>query len=134
MMVLVAIMLLASVTAVASNSARTSAQVSLAVRATSIARTMSENGIVSATAVIDRKLHSLSTDSARLDDYLSSLEPGVGTGRPLTSDTIDDGAFVVSVVDVSSRLDVNEAGAEGWRLFSASSVGRDRSAENCSDY
>ncbi len=122
-MVLVTILLLASVTAVASNSARTSAQVSLAVRAASVARAMSENGIVSATAVIDRRLRLLSTDSVTRDDFLSSLEPGVSAVLPLSSDTIGDGAFVVSVVDVSSRLDVNDAGTEGWSLFLRPFVG-----------
>ena len=116
-MVLVTIALLASITAVASNSARTSAQVSVSLRAASIARAMAENGIIAATAQIDHRLVLLSADSARRDEYLSDLEPATSTVRPLAFDSIGDGVFIVTVVDVSSRLDVNEAGAEGWRLF-----------------
>lgn len=116
--VLWTVALLATVTAVASNAARTSAAITANMRAQITARAMAESGIVAASAWIDDSLRALAGDAARRDAFLSRLEPVVTGARPLLQDTLTGGVFAVTVVDVSARLDVNNAGADGLtRLF-----------------
>ena len=117
MVVLWTVALLATVTAVASNAARTSADVAANLRAQAIARSMAESGIVAATALVDDTLRALASDSAARDAYLTALEPSTESAAALVQDTLGDGVFAVTVVDVSARLDVNRAGADGLRVL-----------------
>lgn len=105
---LVTVALLASVTAIASHTARASARSAAAVRATTVARTMAESGVLAARARLEQRLRSAADTASRLAVW-DALEK---TG-PLAADTILDGVFAAVPVNVSSRLDVNMAGADG---------------------
>ncbi len=113
--VLWTVALLASVTAMASSAARSSAQLATNRRALAIARAMSESAIVAATAIVNDSLAIFVADSSRRDVMLASLEPST-TAAPFLQDTLGDGVFAVTFVDVSARLDVNNAGAEGLAM------------------
>ena len=117
--VLWTVALLATVTAVASNAARTSALVTSNLRAQTTARAMAESGIVAASTLIDDSLRVLAVNQSARDAYLGRLEPTASGALPLVRDTLGNGVFAVTVIDVSARLDVNDAGADGLtRLFS----------------
>ena len=115
--VLWTVAVLATVTAVASTAARNSASIAGHRRAQATARSMAESGIVAATALVDESLRALASDSAARSAYLGTLEPSTQAAAPLVGDTLGDGVFAVTVVDVSARLDVNRAGAEGLRVL-----------------
>lgn len=117
--VLWTVALLATATALASSAARSSAAIAGNVRAQAIARTMAESGIVAASAMIDDSLRLYAMDRTRRENYLTSLEPAAMGAHPLMQDSLSDGVFAVTVVDVSARLDVNNAGAEGLRALFA---------------
>ena len=117
--VLWTVALLATVTAAASSASRTSAAIAINLRAQATARSMAESGIVAASAIIDDSLRVLVGDRAKRDAFLGRLEPTMTGALPLLQDTLADGVFAVTVVDVSARLDINNAGADGLaRLFS----------------
>ncbi|MEO7521226.1 MAG: hypothetical protein ABIW79_05365, partial [Gemmatimonas sp.] len=116
LVVLWTIMLLASVAAIASSAARGSADIASARRAGVIARAMAESGIALATARIDDVLRG-AADSSRKDAFLDALDHDAVQGVALAADTLGDGVFAVTAVDVSARLDVNSAGPDGWYLF-----------------
>lgn len=116
--VLWTVAVLATVTAMASGAARSSASVATNTRALATARMMSESGVVAALALINDSLRVYANDSARRDNFLDRLEPIAVGAQPLVSDTLTDGVFAVTVVDVSARVDVNSTSAEGLaRLF-----------------
>lgn len=118
LVVLWAIAVLATVTAVASSAARSSASIAKNRRAIAIARAMAESGIVAATVMVNDSLRTFSGDTLARDAFLSRLEPRSDNANALVDETLDDGSFAVTVVDVSARLDVNNAGMEGLlRLF-----------------
>lgn len=121
--VLWAVVLLATVTAVASSAARSSASVASNLRAQSTARAMAESGIVAASGLIDDSLRVWRNDASRRTTFLDALEPRQAGARPLLQDTLSDGVFAVTVVDVSARLDVNSAGVDGLaRLFATATT------------
>ncbi|HYW31393.1 MAG TPA: hypothetical protein VE869_07810 [Gemmatimonas sp.] len=131
--VLWAILLMATITAAASGAARGSADVASARRAGSVARLMAESGIVAASARVDAALRAAGSDSAARWDVLDGLDPNSpsasSTGAaPLAADTLGDGVFAVTVVDASARLDMNVAGQDGWSalLRSVTSSGEAR--------
>lgn len=115
------IAVLASITAVASSQARQSAAVVQNRRSQAAARAMAESGVIAARLRIEAQLAAVAGDSVRTDAMLASLTTAAdapGAGSALLQDSIGDGVFAVVVVDVSARLDVNTAGAEGLqRLF-----------------
>lgn len=113
--VLWTILLLATVTAAASSAARGSAAVAGAVRASSVARAMAESGIVASSARIDRALTGSGPDTLARDAFLLALD--ANNDAPFDSDTLGDGVFATTIVDVSARLDVNGAGRDGWFLL-----------------
>ena len=116
--VLWSVVLLATVTAIASGAARTSAAVAANARAQATARAMAESGIVAASVLVDDSLRVFASNATRRDDFLARLEPDSPDAQPLLQDTLADGVFAVTVVDVSARLDVNNTGADGLaRLF-----------------
>jgi general secretion pathway protein K len=116
LVVLWTVAMLATLTAVASSAARRSADITSARRAGSIARAMAESGLLLASARIDNELRAAGTDTVARARVLDGLEPAA-TRQALAADTLGDGVFAVTVVDVSARLDVNAAGADGWYLL-----------------
>ena len=117
--VLFTVALLATATAVASTASRSSAAVAANLRAQATARAMAESGIVAASTLIDDSLRAFIANGPSRDAFLGRLEPTVTGAQSLVQDTLADGVFAVTVVDVSARLDVNSAGVEGLaRLFS----------------
>ncbi len=108
-----AVVLLATVTAVASSAARSSASVAGNLRAQATARAMAESGIVAASRLIDDSLRFWRANDVRRGAFLDALEPTREGARPLLQDTLADGVFAVTVVDISARLDVNLAGVDG---------------------
>lgn len=113
--VLWTIVVLATVTAAASSAARGSADVAFALRASSVSRAMAESGIVASSARIDRLLSTRMQDTLAREAFLQSL--GTNTGAAFDADTLGDGVFSTTIVDVSARLDVHAAGREGWYLL-----------------
>lgn len=117
---LVTIALLASVTAMASRSARDSATIAGNSRAQVIARAMAESGVLAARVRVESALAAAGSDSTALDAVFDALSQ-VATGpapAPFATDSLGDGIFAASVVNVSARLDINTAGPEGLaRLF-----------------
>lgn len=121
--VLWTVAILATVTAVASSGARSSASVSANMRALATARAMAESGVIASVTLVDDSLRALQRDEAARDAYLESLEPATMGALPLVQDTLADGVFAVTVVDVSARLDINNAGVEGLaRLFATATT------------
>lgn len=111
--VLWTVALLATVTAMASSAARSSAAIAANMRAQAISRSMAESGIVAASALIEDSLLAYGNNAILRDAFLARLEPRDANARPLLQDSLADGVFAVTVVDVSARLDVNDAGADG---------------------
>jgi type II secretory pathway component PulK len=115
------IAVLASLTAVASSQARQSAAVVQNRRSQAAARAMAESGVIAARLRIESQLAAVAGDSVRTDALLAALTAAADAPDArgaLLQDSIGDGVFAVVVVDVSARLDVNTAGAEGLqRLF-----------------
>jgi general secretion pathway protein K len=107
---LATIAVLASVTAIASSQARQAAAVVDNRRSQATARAMAESGILAARARIEARLRDAGADSARMDRAFDVLTTANG---PVVQDTVGDGVFAAAVVDVSARLDVNTAGADG---------------------
>lgn len=111
--VLWTVALLATVTAMASSAARSSAAIAANMRAQAISRSMAESGIVAASALIEDSLLAYGNNAILRVAFLARLEPRDANARPLLQDSLADGVFAVTVVDVSARLDVNDAGADG---------------------
>lgn len=111
--VLWTVALLATVTAMASSAARSSAAIAANMRAQAVSRSMAESGIVAASALIEDSLLAYGNNAILRDAFLARLEPRDANARPLLQDSLADGVFAVTVVDVSARLDVNDAGADG---------------------
>lgn len=110
------IAVLASLTAVASSQARRGAVVVDNRRSQATARAMAESGVLAGRAAIEAQLRDAEPDSVRLEGVFDALTEGPGL---LLQDSVGDGDFAVTVVDVSARLDVNRAGAEGLQRLLA---------------
>ncbi|MEO7996719.1 MAG: hypothetical protein ABI852_04695 [Gemmatimonadaceae bacterium] len=121
LLVLWLVVLLAMVTMAASTAARSSGALVSARRAEATSRSMSESGIAAGVASINDSLRALVSDSVKRDAYLNALDAGINNGASAIgrakSDTIVDGAFTVALVDVSARLDVNNASEESLSKF-----------------
>jgi type II secretory pathway component PulK len=113
---LATIAVLASVTAIASSQARRAASVVGNQRSQATARAMAESGVLAARAHIETRLREAGADSTRLDRAFDALMTGNGA---VLQDTVGDGVFATAVVDVSARLDVNTAGADGLQQLLA---------------
>ena len=113
---LATIAVLASVTAIASSQARRAASVVDNRRSQATARVMAESGVLAARAQIETRLREAGADSTQLDRVFDALLAGNGTVR---QDTVGDGVFATAIVDVSARLDVNTAGADGLQQLLA---------------
>jgi type II secretory pathway component PulK len=118
-MVLWTVAILATVTAVAAQAARSSAQVTANWRARTIGRAMAESGILAARTLLEDSLRAYATDASRRQAFLARITGDAASnaaspaGTPVLTDTLGSGAFAVVVVDVGTRLDVNDAGMEG---------------------
>lgn len=113
LVVLWTVVVLASITAVASSAARSSAHVASNRRAEATARAMAESGVVAATSFVNDSLAAFAGDTIKVGAFLARLENATSDSPPLMQDTLSDGVFAVTIVDVSARLDVNTAGADG---------------------
>ena len=113
---LVTISVLASVTAIASSRARRGAAVVDNRRSQATARAMAESGVVAARARIESSLRDAGMDTTQVDRVFDALTAGTGA---VVQDTVGDGVFATAVVDVSARLDVNSAGADGLQQLLA---------------
>ncbi len=130
--VLWTVALLATATAIASTASRTSAAIATNVRAQATARAMAESGVLAARSIIDDSLRFWRNDATRRDAFLDRLEPRENAAAPLLQDSLADGIFAVTIVDVSARLDINTAGVDGLtRLLATATspgVARDMAA------
>jgi hypothetical protein len=118
-LVLVLIAVLVSVTAVAGASARRGMRQAEVHAREAVARVMAENAIIATQARLEGALRA-ARDSATEDAVLDAATQGSARGvrAPFLADSLAGGGFAAVVVDVSARLDVNRAGAEGLtRLF-----------------
>lgn len=115
------IVLLTSLTAMVSASARTSAGVSRNRQAQAEARAMAESGVLAARVRFEAMLRATGADSTRREavfDLLEAPPAAAAAPQPWVADTLAGGVFAATIVNVSARLDVNSAGAEGLtRLF-----------------
>lgn len=121
LLVLWLVVLLATVTMAASGAARSSGTMVTTRRAEATAQSMAESGIAAATTAINDSIRALVADSVARDNFLNALDAGTNNGNSAigraSSDTLVDGAFATAVVDVSSRLDVNNAGETALTKF-----------------
>jgi hypothetical protein len=118
-LVLVLIAVLVSVTAVAGASARRGMRQAEVRASEAVARAMAENAVIATQARLEAALFA-ARDSATVDAVLEAATEGSarGVGTPFVADSLAGGGFAAVVVDVSARLDVNRAGADGLtRLF-----------------
>lgn len=113
---LVTIAVLASVTAIASSHARRAASVVDNRRSQITARAMAESGVLATRARLESSLRDAGADSARVDGVFDAL---TADGGAPVQDTVGDGIFATAVIDVSARLDVNTAGADGLQQLFA---------------
>jgi hypothetical protein len=121
---LATIVVLATVTTLASRSARASAALVTNRRAQMVATQLAESGVLAARARVEALLVAAGSDSAArmraLDEMLAELEQTDpdGTPRPWAADTLGDGVFAATIVNVTARFDVNSGDVEGLaRLF-----------------
>ena len=123
---LITISVIASVTAIASSQARRAAAVVDNRRSQVTARAMAESGVLAARARIESELRDAGEDSALVDRVFDAL---TSRNEPVAQDTVSDGAFATALVDVSARLDVNMAGAEGLQQLLATVAPRDEARQ-----
>jgi hypothetical protein len=129
---LATIVLLASVTAIASRGARANAAVVMNTRAQAIATAMAESGVLAARARVEAELTRAGSDSAAreraFDEMLAEVEQrgADGAPRPWAADTLGNGVFAATLVNLNARFDVNSGDTEGLtRLFSTVSSAGD---------
>lgn len=108
LMALIAISVLATVTALAGRIARDSAAITVNRRAQLTGRAMAQSGVVAARTAFEERLRR-APDSVAVDALFDGLEHTT----PWISDSVADGGYAANLVNVSARLDVNSAGADG---------------------
>lgn len=109
---LMTIAVLVSITAVVGRAARGSASITVNGRAQAVARAMAESAVLAARVRIEQRL-TAAQDSNAIDAVFDALFAPSAKSQPLVTDSIDTGVFAAALVNVSARLDVNSAGAEG---------------------
>jgi hypothetical protein len=112
LMALMTIAVLVSLTAVVGRAARNSASLTVNSRALAAARAMAESAVLAARVTLELQLGA-AADSAATDAVFDALFAPARAARPLVSDSLAEGAFAATVINVSARLDVNNAGLEG---------------------
>ena len=123
---LITISVIATVAAIASSQARRAAAVVDNRRSQVTARAMAESGVLAARARIESELRDAGEDSALVDRVFDAL---TSRNEPVAQDTVSDGAFATALVDVSARLDVNMAGADGLQQLLATVAPRDEARQ-----
>lgn len=123
---LITISVIASVAAIASSQARRAAAVVDNRRSQVTARAMAESGVLAARARIESELRDAGEDSALVDRVFDAL---TSRNEPVAQDTVSDGVFATALVDVSARLDVNMAGADGLQQLLATVAPRDEARQ-----
>ena len=123
---LITISVIASVAAIASSQARRAAAVVDNRRSQVTARAMAESGVLAARARIESELRDAGEDSALVDRMFNAL---TSRNEPVAQDTVSDGVFATALVDVSARLDVNMAGADGLQQLLATVAPRDEARQ-----
>lgn len=123
---LITISVIASVAAIASSQARRAAAVVDNRRSQVTARAMAESGVLAARARIESELRDAGEDSALVDRVFDAL---TSRSEPVAQDTVSDGVFATALVDVSARLDVNMAGADGLQQLLATVAPRDEARQ-----
>lgn len=114
---LATVAVLATITAMASRGARASSAIVVNARADATARAMAESGVLATVDRIERALTAV--DSTARAEAFDGLLQSLGDG-PFLSDSLGDGVFATTLVNVSARFDVNSGDSEGLtRLFSA---------------
>jgi general secretion pathway protein K len=111
-LVLWIVIILGGISAGVVRSARTSTGIAANARAGVIARAAAESGIEALVAAIEDTLASFD-DPAERRDWLNAFSMRTSAD----SFTLGDGRFLVTVVDVSARLDVNAATESALRTF-----------------
>ena len=83
--------------------------------AQAVARAMAESGVLAARVGLEEALTGAGADSTALDAVFDALtrEARSATPRAFAADSLGDGVYAATIVNVSARLDVNTAGAEG---------------------
>jgi len=108
---LVLIVLLSAATAVAARGARHAGRLAGNAEATMVARNMAESAVLAARLRLEALLQA-TPDSASRREVLAALEEATGTDllppSPFVADTLDDGVFAAAVVNLDTRLDINE--------------------------
>jgi type II secretory pathway component PulK len=129
---LATIAVLATVTAMVSRGARSSAAVVHNARADAVARAMAESGVLAAVDRLDGALAAARDSAQRLavfDALMESPRRDGAPAAPFVADTLDNGVFAVAVVNVSARFDVNSGDVEGLtRLFATVAPASDAAA------
>lgn len=129
---LMTIAVLVSLTAVVGRAARNSANLTANTRATLVARAMAESAVLAARVAIETRLGApqpgaAPADTSALDTVYDALfDPALRT--PFVTDSVGDGAFAATLVNVSARLDVNNAGVEGLTTLFRTVAPRDEAA------
>ncbi len=129
---LMTIAVLVSLTAVVGRAARNSASLTANTRATLVARAMAESAVLAARVAIETRLGApqpgaAPADTSALDPVYDALfDPAMRT--PFVTDSVGDGAFAATLVNVSARLDVNSAGVEGLTSLFRTVAPRDEAA------
>ena len=115
LLVLFTVALLASVAAVASSAARRSTALTENRRAQTTARAMAESGVLAARVRIESALRRVADDTVQRDAVLAALTaiPYGPAATPWLEDSLGNGAYAVTVVDLTAQLDVNTTDAEG---------------------
>lgn len=115
LLVLWLIVILGAIGASVATGARTSSAIASNVRARTVARFAAESGIEATLAELGDSL-SIHADAPTRADYLNAL-PDAFAVRDSTP--LGNARFVVAVIDVSARLDVNTAGERALTTFFA---------------
>ena len=94
-------------------------------RARTTARAAAESGVAAALDELEDSLATLAADTSRRAAFLNDLDRALGAHEQGALGDAGTGAvrYAVALVDVSSRIDVNEAGAESLGALFASFVG-----------
>lgn len=111
-LVLWIVVVLGGISAGVVRSARTSTSIAANARAEIIARAAAESGVEALVASIEDTLSQLGDPTARRD-WLNAL----GIRSAGDSVSLGEGRFLVTVVDVSARLDVNAATQSALQVF-----------------
>jgi len=109
---LVLIVLLSAATAVAARGARHAGRLASNAEAATVARNMAESAVLAARLRMEAMLQATPDSASRLE-MLAALEvagsPDLMPPAPFVADTLDDGVFAAALVNLDTRVDINES-------------------------